>query len=151
MRVMLLTILLAGVPFMAAETEPGDPSNADRPKATGPLSAQESKLQGVWQAYNVKSNKKLYKMKFEGRDFRADRGDEWYEGYIAIRTDTEPAHLDFMIEDCACGFKGRTSTGIFYWDGEMIVVSGPEPGDARPQEFKEAGGSMFRLKREGRD
>ena len=158
MRILLLAILLVGAPLMAVETEPEDPaaspekppaSNADKPKATGPLSAQELKFQGDWQAYDVKTNKKSYKMKFEVRDFRADVGDEWYEGYIAIRTDEEPAHLDFMIEDCRCGFKGRASTGIFYWDGETIVVSAPPPGDARPQEFKENSGDMLRLKPEG--
>ncbi len=101
MRILMLTILLVGVPLMAAEAEP------DKPKATGPLSAQESKIQGDWQAYDFKSSEKLYKMRFSGRDFRADVRDERYEGYIAIRTDEEPAHLDFMIEDCQCGFRGR--------------------------------------------
>ncbi len=148
MRILLLAILLVGAPFMAPEEPPA--SNADKPKATGPLSAQELKFQGDWQAYDVKTNKKSYKMKFEVRDFRADVGDEWYEGYIAIRTDEEPAQLDFMIEDCHCGFKGRASTGIFYWDGETIVVSAPAPGDARPEEFKESSGGMMRLKRDGK-
>ncbi len=137
MRILLSAILLVGAPLMAAET--------------GPLSAQESKIQGDWQAYDFKSNQKMYRMKFNGRDFRADIRDEWYEGYVAIRPDEEPAHFDFMIEDCDCGFKGRASTGIFYWDGETIVVSSPEPGDARPLEFKEDSGTMMRLKPEGRD
>ena len=38
MRLLLLTMLLAVAPLMAAETEPGEPeSKADIPKATGPL------------------------------------------------------------------------------------------------------------------
>jgi uncharacterized protein (TIGR03067 family) len=160
MRILLLAILLVGAPLMAVETEPEDPaaspeeppaSNADKPKATGPLSTQESKLQGDWQAYEFKSGEKSYKMTFKGREFRADVRDEWYEGYIAIRTDDDPAHLDFLIEDCRCGFKGRASTGIFYWDGETIIVSAPAPGEARPREFKEDSGTMLRLKPEGRD
>lgn len=152
MRMLLLTILLAGVPLTAAQAEPVEPpGNLDTPRAKGPLSAQESKFQGVWQAYDFKSNEKLYKMKFEGRDFRADTRDQWYEGYIAIRTDTEPARLDFVIEKCECGFKGQTSTGIFYWDGKTIMVSAPAPGDDRPREFDKSSGSMFRLKPEGRD
>ena len=62
MRVLLLALLLVGAPFMAAETEKPPASNAVRPKATGPLSAQESKFQGDWQAYDVKSSDKLYKI-----------------------------------------------------------------------------------------
>ncbi len=54
-----------------------------------------------------------------------------------IRTDEEPAQLDFVIEECAdCRFKGQTSTGIFYFDGETIVVSAPPPGEARPKDFE---------------
>ncbi len=131
MRILLLTILLVGAPFMAVETEPESPSNTDNPKkATGPLSAQEVKFQGTW--------KGGYTVTFEGRDFCADtkKPGEWYEGYIVIRTDEEPAQLDFVIEEDASGFNGNTSAGIFYWDGETLVVRAPVPGEPRPQEFK---------------
>ena len=79
MRILLLAIMLVGAPCMAVETEKPPASNADKPKATGPLSVQESKFQGDWQAYDFKSSKKSYKMRFKGRDFRADIRDEWYE------------------------------------------------------------------------
>ena len=104
MRILLLTILLVGAPFMAVETEPEPPATkADNPKqATGPLSPLEEKLQGTW--------KPGYTIIIEGRDFCADtQPGEWYEGYIVIRTDEEPAQNDFVIEECACGFKGETS------------------------------------------
>ncbi len=65
MRILLLTILLVGAPFMAVETEPEPPSDAENPeKATGPLSPQEAKVQGTW--------KDCYTLTFEGRDFCAD-------------------------------------------------------------------------------
>ena len=146
MRILLLTILLVGAPFMAVETEPEPPaSNAARPKPTGPLSPQEAKFQGTW--------KPSYTIVIEGRDFCADtQPGEWYEGYIVIRTDEEPAQIDFVIEECACGFKGETSKGIFYSDGETIVVVAPPPGKARPQDFEveeKDGLVMLRLKRDG--
>ena len=128
MRILLLTILLVGAPFMAVETEPEPPSDADKPrKATGPLSPQEAKFQGTW--------KDGYTLTFEGRDFCADtkKPGEWYEGYIVIRTDEEPAQIDFVIESYE---EVRTSAGIFYWDGETLVVRAPVPGEPRPQEFK---------------
>ncbi len=144
MRILLLTILLVGAPLMAVETEPEPPSNADNPKATGPLSAQEAKFQGTW--------KDGYTIVVEGRDFCADtQPGEWYEGYIVIRTDEEPAQIDFVIL-VQSGERGlKTSPGIFYWDGETLVVVAPPPGKARPQDFEKKDGLvMLRLKRDGR-
>lgn len=158
MRILVLTILLVGAPFMAVETEPEPPSDAGNPKkATGPLSAQEEKFQGDWKAYGFKSNRLEYAMTFEGRDFHArarpddkDR-DERYEGYIVIRTDEEPAQIDFVIQSYE---EVQTSAGIFYWDGETLVVRAPVPGGPRPQEFKNDGKgettALLRLSYDGR-
>ncbi len=160
MRILLLTIFLVGAPFMAVETEPEPPSNAKTPKkATGPLSAQEEKFQGDWKAYGFKSNRLEYAMTFEGRGFRArarpddkDR-DEWYEGYIVIRTDFEPAQIDFVIL-VQSGERGlRISEGIFYFDGETVIVKAPEHGLPRPRDFKNddkgAPIAFLRLSRDG--
>jgi len=146
MRILLLTILLVGAPLMAVETEPEPPSDADNPKkTTGPMSPLEAKLQGTW--------KPNYTIVIEGRDFCADtQPGEWYEGYIVIRADEEPAQFDFVIEDCACGFKGMTSEGLFYLDGETVVVVSPPPGNARPQDFeveKEDGLVVMRFEPDG--
>ncbi len=101
MRILLLTILLVGAPLLALETEPEPPANnAVPPKATGPLSPQEETFQGDWKAYDLfKSNRLEYAMTFEGRDFHVrarpddkDR-DEWYEGYIVLRTDVDRHRL----------------------------------------------------------
>jgi len=64
--------------------------------------------------------------------------DEWYEGYIVLRPDEEPAHFDFVIEDCNCGFKGQTSEGIFYLDGETVVVLSASPDSTRPPNFEKS-------------
>lgn len=128
MRILLLMVLLAGAPFMAAETEP--PSDTGGPeKATGPLTPLEVSLQGTW--------KPNYTIIIEGREFCADtQPGEWYEGYIVIRPDEEPAQFDFVIEECACGFKGETSEGIVRLDGETVVIVSPPPGKPRPREFE---------------
>ncbi len=132
MRVLLLTILLVGAPFMAAE------------KPTGPLSPLEAKLQGTW--------KPGYTIIIEGRDFCADtQPGEWYEGFIVIRADEETAQFDFVIEECpGCSFKRQTSAGIFYVDGEAIVVLSPTPGGARPQDFESKDLVKMRFKGDGR-
>ncbi len=143
MRILLLAILLVGAPSMAADTEP-EPSanNAAPPKATGPLSPEEERFQGDWKAYDLfKSNRLEYAMTFDGRDFHArarpddkDR-DEWYEGYIVLRTDVEPAQIDFVVLDPS-GEPGRISKGIFYFDAETVIMKAPEHGLPRPRDFE---------------
>jgi uncharacterized protein (TIGR03067 family) len=156
-RILLLTILLVGAPFMAADTEP-EPSanNAAPPKATGPLSPQEDTFQGDWKAYSLEKNRLEYAMTFEGRDFHArarpddkDR-DERYEGYIVIRTDVEPAQIDFVVLK-ESGEPGRISKGIFYFDGETVIIKAPESGLPRPQDFESSAGpiALLRLSRDG--
>ncbi len=161
MRILLLTIFLVGAPFMAVETEPEPPSNAKNPKkATGPLSAQEEKFQGDWKAYDLfKSNRLEYAMTFEGREFHVrarpddkDR-DEWYEGYIVLRTDVEPAQIDFVVLVYSGEPGLRISKGIFYFDGETVIVKAPEHGLPRPRDFKSddknAPIAFLRLSRDG--
>lgn len=132
MRLALLAILLVCVPSIAA----------DNPKATGPLSPPEERFQGDWKAYGLESHRLEYAMTFEGRDFHVrarpddkDR-DEWYEGYIVLRTDEEPAQIDFVILVQSGERKLATSQGIFHFDGDTIVVKAPERGESRPRDFE---------------
>jgi len=139
----------AALPLQSPAGEPAGPAEikVNQPKATGPLSTDETKLQGTWQAYDYASDSRTWKMSFDGREFHAQGGpDDWYAGYIAISTDQKPAHLDFVIEDCRCSFKGMASHGIFHWDGDSIVVAAPRPGTPRPRQFVETNGEMMRLR-----
>ena len=73
--------------------------------------------------------------------------DDWYEGHIAIRNDSDPAQLDFVIDDCLCRYKGMTSQAIYRWNGDALEVSAPTPGDPRPEQFHASSGQMMRLLR----
>ncbi len=158
MRILLPAILLFCAPFPAAHAGSRPPADAAPPKATGPLSSQEERFQGDWQAHGFDSKRLEYAMTFEGRSFRAqarpdekDR-DERYEGYIVIRTDVEPAQIDFVVLD-ASGKPGRISKGIFRFDGETIVLKAPEHGLPRPRDLEsgDAGEpiAFLRLSRRG--
>ena len=140
MRTLLLMILLVGPPLVAT-TEPKPPATVtDRP--TGPLSAAEERFQGDWKAYDFDSNRLEYAMTFEGRAFRArvrpdDKNrDERYEGYVVIRPDEQPAQIDFVILVPPGEREPKTSKGIFYVDGETIVMRAPHFGEPRPRDFK---------------
>lgn len=151
MRILLATTLLVGAPFLAADTEPEPPA-----RATGPLSTQEASFQGDWKAYDLESNRLEYTMTFEGREFRARArpdekdSDERYEGYIVIRPDVEPAQIDFVVLT-ASGEAGRISKGIFYFDGETVIIKAPESGLPRPRDFERSAGpiALLRLSRGG--
>ena len=53
-----------------------------------------------------------------------------------IRTDSEPARIDFVIL-VQSGEPGlRISEGIFSFDGDTVIVKAPEQGVPRPRSFK---------------
>lgn len=119
------------------------------PRATGELTAAEKLFQGSWQSYLYESGKRSWKMRFQGRGFHADGGggpDEFYAGYVSIRPGTSPAQIDFTIEECDCDYEGSTSRGIYYEDGESIVLAAPPPGTPRAASFEQED-QMLRLRR----
>ena len=88
-------------------------------------------------------------MEFSGDRFHAVQGEQWYKGEVAIDAEADPARIEFTIRECDCGFVGKTSKGIFRWDGDVIQIRAPEPGKPRPTEFDEKSGETMRLVREG--
>lgn len=139
MRILPLAILLIAAPFAPAVAQEAVP-----PKPTGPLSPHEQRLQGRWNAYDfVETTRIEYAMTFDGRDFRARarpqeaHRDERYRGYVVIRTDVEPAQIDFVVLDAA-GEPGRISKGIFRFDRESVIVKAPESGLPRPSDLDSA-------------
>ena len=118
------------------------------PDAPGPLFPAELRFQGSWQGYDYSQSHKTWAFWIEGRGFRAEGGpDEWYEGRIKLDTGQDPAWIDFIIDDCACAYKGGVSTGVFEWAGDSILISAPTPDDPRPERFDASGGDVMRLVR----
>jgi hypothetical protein len=116
--------------------------------STDPLTDAEERLQGQWQAYAYGTEFKHYEISFDKRQYRADgEAGDWYTGRIDVRDESEPAQLDFVIEDCECKYKGMTSLSIFRWEGAYMVMAGPEPGADRPEDFDESSGDMMELRR----
>jgi uncharacterized protein (TIGR03067 family) len=111
--------------------------------------AEASRFDGRWQAWYTSSQSKSYEMEFSGDRFHAVDGEQWYKGEVVIDAEADPARIDFIIRECDCGFLGKTSEGIFRWDGDGIEIRAPSPGDPRPTEFDEDSGESMRLLREG--
>lgn len=110
---------------------------------------EPSRFDGRWRAGYTTSPSAFYEMEFTGDRFHAVQGEQWYKGEVAIDAEAEPARIDFTILECDCGFLGKTSEGIFRWDGDIVEVRAPQPGDPRPTEFDEESGETMRLVREG--
>ncbi len=110
---------------------------------------EASRFDGRWQAWYASSQSKSYEMKFSGDRFNAVDGEQWYKGEVVIDAETDPARIDFTIRECNCGFVDKTSKGIFRWDGDVIEIRAPAPGDPRATEFDEESGETMRLVREG--
>lgn len=109
---------------------------------------EASRFDGRWRATYTTSPDAGYDMEFSGDRFHAVSGEQWYKGQLVVDTEADPARIDFVIEDCECGFADKTSEGIFRWDGESIEVRSPTPGDPRPTEFDVKSGETMRLVRE---
>ena len=146
---------LTASPPAVGEHEPAvsrtDPSPAAPPPGpSGSFPAQTAELlqpfQGSWQAYQYGS--KAWTLDIEEQRFRGVLGpDDWYEGQIRLRPDTDPGQIDFLIENCRCNYRGMTSRGIFRLDGESIVLAAPTPGSSRPETLNPNDGRMVELKR----
>jgi uncharacterized protein (TIGR03067 family) len=114
----------------------------------GPLSQDETKVQGHWQAYDYGSVNRQWRIRFDERSFHAEGGtDDWYKGHVVLRPEKDPAQIDFAIEDCLCSHKGKTSTGIYYWEDDSLIIAAPQPGSPRPGRFNTRNGQMMELKK----
>ena len=108
-----------------------------------------SRFDGRWQAGYTSSPSSSYEMEFSGDRFHAVDREQWYKGEVVIDAEADPARIDFTIRECDCGFVDKKSKGIFRWDGDVIEIRAPAPGDPRPTEFDEEAGETMRLVREG--
>ena len=111
--------------------------------------AEASRFDGRWRAGYTSSPSTFYEMEFSGDRFHALQGEQWYKGKVVIDAEADPARIDFTIRECDCGFVDKTSKGIFRWDGDVIEIRAPAPGDPRPTEFDKESGETMRLLREG--
>jgi hypothetical protein len=125
--------------------EPEAPEEEER-ETDPPGSAAVDKLQGAWQAHQ--NGTKSWTIRFDGLEFHAVVGpDDWYRGRIFVRHDEQPSEIDFLIEDCVCGYKGESSDGIYRWDEDTLTLGTPMPGTRRPTFFNEQKGEVVTLRR----
>jgi len=110
---------------------------------------EASPFDGRWKAVYITSPDSFYEMEFSGNRFHAVSGEQWYKGELVIDDETDPARIDFTIRECDCDNADKTSEGIFRWDGDVIEIRAPAPGDPRATEFDEESGETMRLVREG--
>ena len=102
---------------------------------------------GRWQA-RYTGSEAGYEMEFSGGRFHAVDGVQWYKGEFVIDAEADPGRIDFVIQECECGHQGKTSKGIFRWDGDVIEIRAPPPDEPRATEFDENSSETMRLVRE---
>jgi uncharacterized protein (TIGR03067 family) len=123
----------------APPAEPAEDFPAQTPTMLEPF-------QGSWQAYQYGS--KAWTIDIREQRFRGVLGpDDWYEGKIRLRPESDPPQIDFMIEDCRCSYRGMASKGIFRLNDDSITLAAPQPGLPRPTRFNKNDGKMVELRR----
>lgn len=93
-----------------------------------------SPLDGSWQVWYEKGQSKSYEMEIANGTFHAVDGEQWYKGEILLDEQAVPARIEFTIRECDRGFLDNSSTGIFRWDGDVLEIRAPAPGDPRQAE-----------------
>ena len=127
--------------------EPVETVAKKKERKTEPVgSPAVDKLQGRWQAYQ--NGVKSWTIEFDGLSFFAELNpDDWYRGKIFVRPDEQPSEIDFLIEDCVCGYKGESSDAIYRWDAGTVALVTPRPSNPRPTFFNERRGEVVQLRR----
>lgn len=135
--------LPSSTPQSPPAAQPAPPQRAP----AGPLSSAEKRVQGSWQGYDSRRGHRNWTLDVDGRGFRAEGAGEWYEGRLVVKTDREPAWIDFVIERCRCAYEGATSEAVFGWEGDALMVAAAAPGSPRPGRLGAAGSQMLRFVR----
>ena len=127
--------------------EPVETVAEQRVRKTEPLdSPAVEKWQGSWQAYQ--NGVRSWTIEVDGLNFSAVVSpDDWYRGTLFVRPGDPLSEIDFLIEECVCGYKGESSDAIYRWDGDSVTVSTPMPGTRRPTFFNEQKGEVVQLRR----
>ena len=104
-----------------------------------------ARFQGTWEFVGYDSGEAQTYIRIEGRDFHANGVHGRYLGEIAVRSDTDPKQIDFLILDCGpgCGRQGKTSEGI--WDIEddgTLVLAADETDLPRPESLEKSRGRL---------
>lgn len=143
-----LAVALIGLLIAADDTEPDL------------IKRDLDKLQGTWQVLKLEVNgttapaESVAKARFvvEGQKAITKEGDKVVsEGFLRIDPRKKPAELEISPEKLPV--RGKTSKGIYRFDGEMLKLAIGAVGEDRPSDFTSLKGTevvVFTLKREKR-
>jgi uncharacterized protein (TIGR03067 family) len=98
-------------------------------------------LQGTW---NGSAGDKKAQMTIDGDKFTFMFGDSTASGTMKIDASKTPKQIDLAVtkgsDDHTKKYEGKTSKGIFEFDGNKLKWCANEPGmDARPDAFPKSG------------
>jgi len=126
--------------------EPAETAEKKKRKTEQVDSPAVDKLQGRWQAYQ--NGARVWTIEFDGLGFHAVLGpDDWYRGEIFVRSGETLSEIDFLIQDCVCGYKGESSDGIYRWDDDTMTLAAPRPGTRRPTLINAQKGEVVQLRK----
>ena len=102
------------------------------------------KLQGTW--VNAKAGEdRQSRWSFDKDGLKATVGASDYAGKVTLDPKGEPfPTIDVAVSEGSGDNAGKTSKGIYKFDGDRLVICVASPGGAtRPSEFKEVEGEFY--------
>jgi uncharacterized protein (TIGR03067 family) len=146
-RAMLWALAVGLVPVLATALGLGASARGDEAKAAADL----KKMQGTWvQAGNGPDARWV----IDGDKVTATVNGQEYKCTLKLNPEATPhPSADLVIKEGPGESPGKTSKGIYKFDGEKLVLCVTRPGhDKVPAEFKEAEDEayLFELKKEAK-
>lgn len=119
--------------------------------AIGGVDKDQKDIQGAWKVVKVIENGRdegkdieKFQMIFKDKGFSIEKeGKEFLRGTFKLDSSRKPKEIDFKIEKSPEQDQvGKTATGIYKFDGEMLIWCATKPGDGnRPTDFTSEAGS----------
>jgi uncharacterized protein (TIGR03067 family) len=114
--------------------------------------SDSARIQGTWKGREIGGNTEGSRyLIISGNtiEFRGANTNDWCKGTFTVREDTNPRQIVGMVTEChSSQYIGKTACAIYRMDGDMLIVTGNEPGNPNvPSGFDAPGARHFVLKR----
>ena len=97
--------------------------------------SDSSRMQGAWTGRELAAKPEgegpsHFTIAGDAFEFRGTNTNEWYKGTFTLRENANPKQILITVKDTpSTKFIGKTSHGIYRFDGDKFILTANAPGD----------------------